>query len=427
MVNIVRSLFLLLLEMWGSLYFFDTFLQKRMSRLQKYRLFIWLPGMVMASLSGSLFDVWKIVLIISVYTLLCLLFYKVSFLQSIFLTLINYCLLIIFDSLVTLVMGKQILQPMQISESSRYYLMILIGKMLWIVLLLFIRKVRRQKEEDYSLANKEWLQLSFIPMITLSSIIAMLFFYPEDKDIQNLYLFLTIGMVGSNLVVIHLMQEILAKEKVIRVSTLVNQNQKRQLAAYEDGSKVYEQQQKKMHDYKNQLVTIQTLLKGEDYATALNFAEKLTESISVDMSAINTNHPVVNAVLNQKYRSAKEKNISMSLKLGDLHELKMKEEDIVIVLGNLLDNAISECEKLLASGAENVLIFLKLVYEDDKMILSIKNPVREKVEIVDNIVQKEHDIGHGIGLLNVKSAVEHYNADLVLACDEKEFKAVVIL
>lgn len=331
--------------------------------------------------------------------------------------------LFIFDRLVALVMGKQILQPMQIGESSRYYLMILIGKMLWIVLLLFIRKVRRQKEEDYSLANKEWLQLSFIPMITLSSIIAMLFFYPEDKDIQNLYLFLTIGMVGSNLVVIHLMQEILAKEKVIRVSTLVNQNQKRQLAAYEDGGKVYEQQQKKMHDYKNQLVTIQTLLKGEDYATAFNFAEKLTESISVDMSAINTNHPVVNAVLNQKYRSAKEKNISMSLKLGDLHELKMKEEDIVIVLGNLLDNAISECEKLLASGAENVLIFLKLVYEDDKMILSIKNPVREKVEIVDNIVQKEH----GIGLLNVKSAVEHYNADLVLACDEKEFKAVVIL
>lgn len=73
----------------------------------------------------------------------------------------------------------------------------------------------------------------------------MLFFYPEDKDAQNLYLFLAIGMIGSILVVIHLMQEIVEKEKALRVTTLANQNQKNQLAAYADGNKEYEQQQKK--------------------------------------------------------------------------------------------------------------------------------------------------------------------------------------
>ena len=117
----------------------------------------------------------------------------------------------------------------------------------------------------------------------------------------------------------------------------------------------------------------------------------------------------------------------MSLKLGDLHKLKMKEEDIVIVLGTLLDNAIAECEKLLASGSQGALIVLKLVYEDGNMILSVRNPVRKKVEIIDNIVRKEHGSGHGIGLLNVRSVVEQYNGDLALACDNKEFKAVVIL
>ena len=105
----------------------------------------------------------------------------------------------------------------------------------------------------------------------------------------------------------------------------------------------------------------------------------------------------------------------------------MKEEDIVIVIGNLLDNAIRECEKLLAADSESALIFVKLVYEDDNMILSIKNPVREKVEIVDNIIQKEHESGHGIGLLNVRSVVERYDGDLALDCDEKEFRAVVII
>lgn len=34
---------------------------------------------------------------------------------------------------------------------------------------------------------------------------------------------------------------------------------------------------------------------------------------------------------------------------------------------------------------------------------------------------------HGIGLLNVKAVVNKYGGDMVLSCDENEFKAVVIL
>ena len=73
-----------------------------------------------------------------------------------------------------------------------------------------------------------------------------------------------------------------------------------------------------MYDYKNQLSTIQTLIKNGHTDEALSFTQKLTESIAVEMSAINTNHPVFNAVLNQKYRSMQEKHIAVILKVGDL-------------------------------------------------------------------------------------------------------------
>ena len=65
------------------------------------------------------------------------------------------------------------------------------------------------------------------------------------------------------------------------------------------------------------------------------------------MSAINTNHPVINAVLNQKYYTMQQKKISVIFKVGDLHEVTMEEEEIVILLSNLLDNAIRESEKVL--------------------------------------------------------------------------------
>ena len=430
-IGLLYSIFLVAVETWGSLYFLDTFLTKRRTgKLQKYRFFIWFICIEIGVLSGRLIGGWKVILILLIYVFLCLFHYQIPFWQSFFFSALNYSLLFVMDYVTYLASDRRMYKVTQNIDSSYWEaLTALLAKTSWIVLLLLIRKIRRKREDDYSLTNREWLKLSVIPIITFSAIIAMLYSYSytNDEHIQKIYLLIAMGIVAIDLVVIHLMQEILEKEKALRVSTLAYQNQKNQLAAYEDGNKLYEQQQKKMHDYKNQLVTIQTLIKGEDYQTALAFAEKLTESISVDMSAINTNHPVVNAILNQKYRSAKEKNISVSLKLGDLHELKMKEEDIVIVLGNLLDNAIAECEKLLASGSRGALIVLKLVYEDGNMILSVRNPVREKVEIIDNIVQKEHGSGHGIGLLNVRSVVGQYGGDLALACDRKEFKAVVIL
>ena len=99
----------------------------------------------------------------------------------------------------------------------------------------------------------------------------------------------------------------------------------------------------------------------------------------------------------------------------------------MIVLGNLLDNAIAECERVVAGGAKGAVIFLKMALEDGHLILSVKNPVLEKVRIEDHTVQKKYTDGHGIGLLNVKAVVEKYRGDMALDCDSKEFRVAIML
>lgn len=130
--------------------------------------------------------------------------------------------------------------------------------------------------------------------------------------------------------------------------------------------------------------------------------------------------------LYQKFYTAKEKQISMIFQIGDVHEILLTEEEIVILLCNLLDNAINECEKVVKAGRDAVIQF-KLVCEDEKVILSVKNPVLHKVEIIDNKVRSNCEKGHGIGLKNVESVVEKYDGSIAFDCDDKEFKAVVIL
>ncbi len=422
------SFLLLTIETYGSIYFFNTFLQQKNSRLQKYRFPFLIVCIAIGAFSSDWIGGWKVLLIMMACVLLCLIFYKATFVQSVFFSVLNYGMLIGIEYLSISVMDWRLFLTQSWGENQAgAYLVILLSRVLWIIALLVVRRFRRQREEDYPLTNKEWATLSVIPMITVCAILAMIYCYTVNEQIQSFYLFLSMGLAVIDLVVLQLMQNLLEKEKALRISALVNQNQRNQLSVYEDGKKLQEQQQRKMHDYKNQLSTIQTLLKSGDHQTALLFTEKLTESISENLSAINTGHAVVNAVVNQKYRRAKEKNISMSLKVGNLQELKMREEDIVIVLGNLLDNAIAECERVLAGGAKGAVIFLKMALEDGNLILSVKNPVLEKVRIEDSTVQKKYTDGHGIGLLNVKAVVDKYQGDMALDCDDKEFRVAIML
>ena len=60
----------------------------------------------------------------------------------------------------------------------------------------------------------------------------------------------------------------------------------------------------------------------------------------------------------------------------------------MILLSNLLDNAIRESEKVLKNTGKAV-IHLKLECEDHKLIFAIRNPVTEKVEIENDTIKSK--------------------------------------
>ena len=202
-----------------------------------------------------------------------------------------------------------------------------------------------------SLSHKEWRKFGIVPLFTLASMLLMYFCYSGEKKVQAVYLFLSAGLIMINFLVMVLMRDILMKGELLRESALTDQKKESQIAHYRDMQAVYERQGRKMHDYKNQIRTMQVLLKEGDTQAAAELAERLTESISVEMSAVNTNHPVVNAVLNQKFHAAREQGISMIFRVGDMSGMRLDGEEIVILLSNLLDNAIHECVKVVDRGS----------------------------------------------------------------------------
>ncbi len=423
----ILSFCIMAIEAWGAVYFFDIFMErKRKGWPDKCRYIVLYFLCVPVVILGGYFDVMgiKVLLIVLVYMAFCVIFYKADWKQCIFFSILNYSLLFLIDVFSLLV--ENILNSrdkLYALESSLLYLPM---KFSWILLLLVLRRIWKGKNSYSVLSHKEWQKFGMVPLFTLASMLLMYFCYSSEKKVQAVYLFLAAVLIMINFLVLMLMQDILVKGELLRESALTDQKKESQLAHYRDMQAVYERQGRKLHDYKNQIRTIQVLLKEGDTQAALALAERLTESISVEMAAVNTNHSIVDAVLNQKFHAAREQGVSMIFKVGDMSGLKLDEEETVILLSNLLDNAIHECVKVVRAGRKAV-INIKLVQEGGKLIFSVKNPVAEEVKIADGIVLDSGGGMHGVGLMNVKAVVGKYGGDFAISCDGDKFQAVVML
>ena len=420
MESLIVSWFIIVIETWGSLYFFDTFLeQKKSGKIGKYRYGILFLLIVTAVRINRWLGIgmWKPCLIIPVLMVCCMLFYRIRWKQGIFFSCLNYCLMLLTDFLLMQVGNIWISQDFVRNTEYvfQFLLLSLLAKMTWLCLLFTLRKIWDEKNDYRGISNREWVKLSMIPLFTMMALCVILFGYSSEKRMQGVYLFLAVGLIMVNLIVIGLMQGILEKEELLRESALAGQKKESQLAHYRDMQAVYERQGRKMHDYKNQIRTMQVLLKKGDTQAAAALAERLTESISVEMAAVNTNHPVVDAVLNQKFHAAREQGVSMTFRVGDMGGLRLDEEETVILLSNLLDNAIHECVKVVRQG-RNAVIHVKLVQEGGKLIFSVRNPVVEKVQVTE-----------GTGLSNVKAVADKYGGEFAVSCDAEKFQAVVML
>lgn len=404
----VLSFCVMAIETWGCVYFFDTFLKKKDAvRLGKYRYIV----LYLANMAAAFFGAMgiKVTLIILVFIAFCTVFYEADWKQRIFFSVLNYSLLFLTD----LFMLQ--MENMFVSQNDVLTFLLLPSKMIWLCVVFILRKVWKGKKNYGELSRKEWLKFSMIPLLTAASMLLMFFCNSAETKVQTAYLFLSVGLLFINILVIELMQDILEKEELLRESALAGQKKESQLAHYRDMQAVYERQGRKMHDYKNQIRTMQVLLKKGDTQAAAALAERLTESISVEMAAVSTNHPVVDAVLNQKFHAAREQGVSMTFRVGDMGGLRLNEEETVILLSNLLDNAIHECVKVARQGKRAV-IHVKLVQEDGKLIFSVRNPVAEKVQVTE-----------GTGLSNVKAVADKYGGVFAFSCDAEKFQAVVML
>lgn len=305
---------------------------------------------------------------------------------------------------------------------------LMIGILSQMLLICFIMLLRRYgvKKSAEMLTAMEWARFTIFPVFTIVVLIALLtnFEIPKNNSQKNILLCIAFGLLVMNMVVFHLINDILKREAQIRENRLLMERIKNETELYRTISENYDKQRKREHEYKNQLAFIAALARSNKIDEINNYLKKYNEEMIANMDLIDTNHVIVNAVLNAKYKEAREKGIVFVVKVSDLSDLRIKDEDIVLILSNLLNNAIEA-----SAGCGEPVVKLKFIRERHQIVISVVNTLSKKPCVAGNkfMTTKEDMEIHGIGIENIQETVEKYGGSCVIKYDERSFRFVILI
>ena len=317
----------------------------------------------------------------------------------------------------------------EISEShyAGGLLVAILSKIILFAVVLAVRKRIGTKSLPV-MAEREWLRVVLFPAFSIFTVIALLITFGniENQRQESVFLAIAFCLAGMNLVVFYMIEDILKRENRIHENEIFRIQVKNQTDMYRSISENFDKQRKKAHEFKNQIMCIESLIEKKNYGELEEYVRKVSGRLRTEPDYIKTNNIIVNAILNSKYQEMLDKKILFIFKINDLSGLNISDEDVVIILSNLLNNAIEACERC----TDRKYVKMKFMKEKDSTVISVRNPYEGELIITDGEIQtsKKHETAeHGVGIKNIIDVIERYQGSYVMRNNGNEFYFSVVI
>ncbi len=196
------------------------------------------------------------------------------------------------------------------------------------------------------------------------------------------------------------------KQEAVRSNAILRQDLKLEqehIAALESS---YARQRAQTHDFKNKLAVLRTM--AEQDAPREEFASYLSSVLAEDIPGalcVNTHRTAADITLSQKVPRARDMGIEFQMQLDDLSAFPMPDDALVVVLTNLIDNAVEACRQIPPEGRRYIMLKMKMTSRYG--ILNIENTTAGPVPVRYNTVPttKKDRLSHGYGLKNVAAMI----------------------
>lgn len=282
----------------------------------------------------------------------------------------------------------------------------------FVYIILLVLNKRNQEENPIFLYSNHL----FYIILTCASIVFVIINMLVNKSFQlthDTYLLLA-GLIALFAFSIYMEKRLF--ENKLKIKQLESQAEAMKLqSVFNEANKQNDLEiRRTKHDLKNNLITLEMLLKDKKYKEAETYLNNLTKLPALN-KIISTGNDALDALLNINIQMNPDIKFLVDIQLSDCI---VEEPSMAIIVGNALSNAIEAVNKV-----ENKKeIEIKIKGDDKKIVMVFINYYLEEPKMDNGIFMttKEDKENHGIGIYSIRKEVEKYNGKVTIDINKED-------
>lgn len=346
--------------------------------------------------------------------------YKARMLKRIVITLLLYGIMVVSETVVLIASNFFIPSLTAGDQYASNFGQILI-RIFSFLLVVIIKKLYDVKKDQF-LPIKYWLFLCMVPISTSFMAVMLL---QKDK-LDQVMLIISLLMILAVNAATFMAYDGISRLYMQHTDDLLT---KQQNSFYKNQLQIIKTNQSTIksinHDMKNHLIAIRSLVLSNK-SEAVEYIDKMLESSIAARLYSKTGNITFDSIVNYKLSQCLEKNIEVKCDITLPSELFISDEDMIIIIGNLLDNAMEAAEKC----SEYKYVYFSARYHQDVLYITVDNTFVGNLQFENNRSIKTTKLNrewHGVGINNIKSASERYHGSVEQEVSDNMFSSRVIL
>lgn len=261
------------------------------------------------------------------------------------------------------------------------------------LIFLYLKLMEKEKQEQ-NLNPAILLQL----LLIVACLVSILIFFSISDS------FILIGLLVMAFFFYHYFNYANHLYQSVHRSQLIHQNYLLMDEHYERLNAYHQEVQLLNKEMKGQLEELQMFMHKEELSQAEGHLQSMIEEYVLTENPRVTEHKAMNILLAHKYHQARTKNIDCHFEIKLTPDIRIADNDLVSLIGNLLDNAIEAC--CYCSSEERWMSF-KMILHQHCLVIQSEN----SIDSVHRSLQtrKKEKWKHGLGMKSIYRVVKEYN------------------
>ena len=266
-------------------------------------------------------------------------------------------------------------------------------------------------------------------------VIYRIFVYPQEVSqpatilqdsniiLSILWMFMTFL---ANALILYMLNETLETAELQKQLELSKLSSRSAYKQYEQLLIQIQETKEARHNLRHNLLALKTYCKDKDYEKIEVFINEYLNTLNTEQSLIFCENVLINCILIHYYEIAQEHNISIDISVKIPNILNIHDEDICVIFGNAIENAIEACDRQVSG--ERYIRIKAAVFGSNSFILQVSNSYNGHIRCNEQqVLMSSKRNEEGIGVVSIHNICSRYQGVCNISHNDKEFSISVFL